>query len=62
MQQGLVVAGLELVGTEEEAVGVLPDPVGDAAAGKSASGALVLVGGIFAGVQALILTGAILFH
>jgi hypothetical protein len=32
------------------------------AAGKSASGFLVLVGGIFAGVQALIVTGAILLR
>ena len=32
------------------------------AAGKSASGALVLVGGVFAGIQALIAAGGLLLH
>jgi len=32
------------------------------AAGKSASGLLVLIGGLFAGVQALIAAGGLIFH
>lgn len=32
------------------------------AAGKSASGALVLVGGVFAGIQALIAAGGLVLH
>ena len=35
VQQGLVVAGLELVGADEEPVGILPDTFGDPARGKS---------------------------
>jgi hypothetical protein len=31
-------------------------------AGKSASGLLVLIGGLFAGVQALIAAGGLVFH
>ncbi len=40
MQEGLVVAGLEFVGTDEKAVGVLLDLLGDVAAGESVEGRL----------------------
>ena len=44
VQQGLVVAGLELVRTDEEAVRSLANPLGDFVGGKAVQGGLVQLG------------------